>query len=403
VPAVSAQAVCPNCGFAENDLNAVAAGGGDRLLVDKAAFRLRRPRRWEVVAFRGPGDSRICVKRIVGLPGETVQIRKGNVYIDDRILQKTLAEQRAIAAPVHDAAYPPRLDLPSPVGWRPDRPASGWSFSGTRFIHSETPGESSFDWLAFHHGARVPGEPARAFETPITDACSYNQTRPRRGSPIHSARDLLVSFRLAEVAGEGALAVRAVDSGGPISFHLETRDGRSLAWIQRGERRIGSTQSLGRYGLAGRRSSAALIEVSLFDGQFLGAVDGRPVVATPLEMGGEEARGSQESHRLAIGVQGLAVKIEDLKVLRDVYYTRPLGLADRWGSDTPVVLGEDEYFVLGDNSAVSEDSRTWPDGPAVLAQQLIGKAFLVHLPVRKRRVLGWDFSVPDIARVRYIR
>ena len=56
---------------------------GDRLLVDRTAFALRDPRRWEVVVFRSPVDeSELCVKRIVGLPGETVALAGGDVLIN---------------------------------------------------------------------------------------------------------------------------------------------------------------------------------------------------------------------------------------------------------------------------------------------------------------------------------
>ena len=46
--------------------------------------------------------------------------------------------------------------------------------------------------------------------------------------------------------------------------------------------------------------------------------------------------------------------------------------------DSPIggvtwTLGPSEYFVLGDNAAISADSRTWPSGPSVDAKLLIGK------------------------------
>jgi signal peptidase I len=41
-------------------------------------------------------------------------------------------------------------------------------------------------------------------------------------------------------------------------------------------------------------------------------------------------------------------------------------------------LGPTEYFVLGDNGAVSDDSRNWLEGPAVDAKLLVGKALGVR-------------------------
>ncbi len=50
------------------------------------------------------------------------------------------------------------------------------------------------------------------------------------------------------------------------------------------------------------------------------------------------------------------------------------------GGLAAVSLGPDEYFVLGDNSPVSNDSRFWGEGPVVRGSMFVGKPFLVHLP-----------------------
>jgi signal peptidase I len=77
-------AVCPRCG--KLSTHAVSRDApGQRLLVDRTAFAFRKPRRWEVVVFRTPEDTRqLCVKRVVGLPGETVALADGQLRIDGR-------------------------------------------------------------------------------------------------------------------------------------------------------------------------------------------------------------------------------------------------------------------------------------------------------------------------------
>ena len=57
---------------------------GDTMLLDKAAFRLHSPRRGDVIAYRTTDDETeiLHVKRIIGLPGETVQIVDGPILID---------------------------------------------------------------------------------------------------------------------------------------------------------------------------------------------------------------------------------------------------------------------------------------------------------------------------------
>jgi signal peptidase I len=62
---------------------------GDRVLVNRLSYRLHDPRRGDVVVlkrFEGASTERDLIKRVVGLPGETVEIRNCVVYIDDRPL-----------------------------------------------------------------------------------------------------------------------------------------------------------------------------------------------------------------------------------------------------------------------------------------------------------------------------
>ena len=62
--------------------------GGDMVLIDRISYRLRRPKRLEIVLFHKRDDSdRQYLKRIVGLPGETVQIKDGSIYIDGELLE----------------------------------------------------------------------------------------------------------------------------------------------------------------------------------------------------------------------------------------------------------------------------------------------------------------------------
>lgn len=56
--------------------------GGDYLIIDELSFQFRAPERGEVVVFRAPPHpSQFYIKRIIGLPGETVEIRNSAVYI----------------------------------------------------------------------------------------------------------------------------------------------------------------------------------------------------------------------------------------------------------------------------------------------------------------------------------
>ena len=59
---------------------------GDVLLLDRLSKYVRAPRRGDIVAYRAEDGSALCLGRIIGLPGETVQQRDGRVYINGSLL-----------------------------------------------------------------------------------------------------------------------------------------------------------------------------------------------------------------------------------------------------------------------------------------------------------------------------
>ncbi len=405
------RAVCPNCGYADNDLASLGELAGDRLLIHKSAFQFhvpgpwkvrRPPRRWEVVAFRHPSQpGRIHIKRLVGLPGESIQIRDGDVYVDGQIQRKNLRQQRALAVLVHDAGARPRRESAPPSHWQSRRNDSRWGSADGRFAHPSTSDAvtsdavtsdavtsdaAAIDWLHFH-------------DEPITDRHGYNQMVVRRQEEIHAVTDLMLSLRVVRTFGQsGLLLVRLGD--GCDNFQLQLDPNRRRWEVLRNGRTVP-----GAVGLLPAIADGLLLEVSLFDRQFLMAINGITAIVRPYapsSPGPASSRASLDGS-LAIGSQGLGVTLGDLRVYRDVYYTHPIGPDGRWGLDHPAELSEDEYFVLGDNSPISSDSRTWPDGPSVNAKLLVGKPLLVHFPARHVKLWKWTFQVPDPAKIRYIR
>ena len=64
---------------------------GTMLILDKLTLRLRAPRRGDIVSFRSPVEKRDMLKRIVALPGETVEIREKTIYINGTALEEPYA------------------------------------------------------------------------------------------------------------------------------------------------------------------------------------------------------------------------------------------------------------------------------------------------------------------------
>ncbi len=63
---------------------------GQEILINRVVYRLSSPKRGDVVVFlpNGNENSHYYVKRVVGLPGETVLIQEGRVYIDGVLLEE---------------------------------------------------------------------------------------------------------------------------------------------------------------------------------------------------------------------------------------------------------------------------------------------------------------------------
>ena len=55
---------------------------GEYLIIDEFTYHFRSPERGEVLVFRYPNDpSKFFIKRVIGLPGETIEIRDNNIFL----------------------------------------------------------------------------------------------------------------------------------------------------------------------------------------------------------------------------------------------------------------------------------------------------------------------------------
>jgi signal peptidase I len=88
---------------------------GDRVLVNRFVYHLRQPHRGDVVVFRYPKDpSVVFIKRLIGVPGDTLELRDGRLYVNGRrasesyvhktdgVADPTIAESAVTGSMLHD-------------------------------------------------------------------------------------------------------------------------------------------------------------------------------------------------------------------------------------------------------------------------------------------------------------
>ncbi len=459
---------------------------GDRILVLKWPLDLGGaflgPRRWDVTVFKDPADGTTnFIKRLVGLPNEVLMIVDGDVFtasvadLSEKAVE-ALDRQRLRKFEYRTGQRRGRLEAtPQFVLDELDKRAkiarktevaqkSLWQIAynhdmlpgstGTTQPHWEAVQESASGWeqagrrMRFRD-AGVDGDEIRLQGPAIRSTCAYNLGRlgnsPRPDYYLHReppfVQDVRVSFVVAPTTPEGSVAIRLQKVGRRFVATVGFDGTVSIEELGVPE---GGRPALSIQAHVEPFSVGKAVEVSFenLDYRLSLDVDGRRVLASSDDPQSDGyyapdlallRRRKQERTVPAVVGTGGSFDVTHLIVSRDEYYfldpgRHSLGLSwaprGGWGSaESPILLRGHEYFMLGDNTAASKDSRLWdelgphlkPRGEAcqlgtVPRDQLIGKAFFVYWPSMQR--IGWldwlpKFSrwgiIPDVGRMRWIR
>lgn len=346
--------VCPNCGFADNASAGRAVHPGQRVLIDRFAYWRSPPARGDLIALRDPQDERrLVVKRIVGLPGESIGILGGDLLVDGRRRPKSLDELLAVAVVVHDDSCRPERSRGLPERWSDE---SGWT--------------------VYRHWRGCASPRPRTELSPVLDNDAYNQNLSRS---LHEVGDQILEVDL--TIGEGErFAVRASTSSGPLVVLFDARDGgielrrpdeleparatappdETLDWTLLARRAIPVEK------LTGPRR----LQVGFCDRRLLIGVDGSGWL-TAAEVAGVERLQAVGTTPWAVAPLGPRTIVRRRRLLRDLYYLDPFDLGVEWTSARPAP--PEHYWVLGDNPAVSVDSRHWPGDGVVPKSRIVGR------------------------------
>lgn len=332
------------------------------------------PSRGEIVVTLRRGESEAAVKRVAGLPGESVQISRGDLLVRSQRLSK-------------DAPRPPLVKLfDSRVARIDERFKLG---SATASPWSESAGAWKVDARAIEPGA--DGGLALLREE-IDDG--YLGPRGERVLGVQQANDAQISLEVSIAAAAGAVRLALVEEGDRFEARIEPRaDGRARVAITRWnptgletlvEREI--ELSIGAW-VAARFANLDNHLALWLDGRCVAESAYKENVPHPHDLAQE---GKAFGWRAAFGGEAGEFTFRSIQIARDFVYTRRGSI----GTHAPIELGPDELFVLGDNSSASRDSREW--GP-VKQSEIVGRAVsVVWPPSRWRALVGPVAATTDV-------
>jgi signal peptidase I len=377
-------------------------------LVDKTAFQYRGPRRWEVAVFRCPvDDAKPYVKRTVGLPGETIRLFDGDVLANGQILRKTLADLRDLRIPVFDMDYPPE-----PMGWgfrwriEPILPESQLPaldpppvlpkvediVQESRLILDGTATPNGFGLTYLHRNVDT-----READV-IRDPLGYNGGL-RRGAP-QPVHDFFLECEIEVLAGSGVFSCRLGDGGDTVRVDLPIappdQPATALTLLH-----DGGPEGLTNPNFRLQPGQRVKLEFAFVDRRLLLSLDGKDDVMPPLDLPALPQKRSGTDRPLQLGIRGASVVLHHLRISRDIHYRDD----NSNGTGRTYVLGANEYFMMGDNSANSSDSRDWSTF-GVARSAFIGKPFLIHQPLKAGRLTAngkeWKMQTVDWDRFRLL-
>ncbi|MBN2492676.1 MAG: hypothetical protein JXQ29_17650 [Planctomycetes bacterium] len=325
--------------------------GGDRVLVDRTRFVRAAPPRWGLAVFRGAAGEGPFLKRVVGLPGDEIAIVKGDVLNHRKVLVKPRALLRRLLVPVYESAAEFGdfaacwcvLDgecRPGAAGLRLTPGASGEAVFQTR--------DEVTDGLLDAAGRFQPGE--------------------------HAVGDVELSVTLRTELGCEEVAIGILDGfdrlivslrpAAPARVFLPRRDPLEIA------------------GLGLEPGAERTLRVSNVDDRLVIVRDGDDLLALDYASNNLDRPGEPEGRRnlVEVRVRGRAGGVvRRLGLRRDIFYVA----AGHHGARPPAGVGADNYYMLGDHSRESRDSRHF--GP-VPRSRLIGAPFLVYWPPSRIRL-----------------
>lgn len=363
---------------------------GDRVLV----LYERDPdfERFDLGVMLRPGANRQEVKRVLGLPGEDVWFESGDLLVDGRRL-------------------PPGAPRPAPVCVFDDR----WDDLASEFAFDRSPDgawhrEDGHWKLAAADVARGSDAGMMFLHEDLLDGWTGPGGRTRGRVQVH---DALVECEVRVDGGgdrpAGKLRLQLREEGDTFQLEIEPLgNGRARFTLVRWNAKTLSPRGDPSDQFPRLLSKELPFELGRWHRVVFGNVDnalwtelddlGRVLVAT-YERNEPYLAARPGTHspipRVALGGVEVEALFRGVRILRDHEYPAAED-RDRYGVDSPISLGPDEFFVVGDNGAQSLDSRSF--GP-VPRSSFLGRPTRVLWPWGRRGVLRGAVAPPPEAEL----
>lgn len=414
--------------------------GGDRVLVLKTLYPFFEPNRFDVVVFKNPtdtqGPSANYIKRLVGLPGETIWIADGDIFAKQNkdtggefvIQRKPEHIQRSLWRPVSDTDAIPSNEMGLSRPWQGTpwiaKPKDDWTITGrTWFCDTASPTMlvwddnkmSIDDWLPYNMLM-----PTTSYE-PISDIRVSATITPETSRLVASftleilqhrfvwmitntSASLTMSTLEGDVVQVVANELNAIHTDIPIRIECWHVDQMMVMYINgtRIAELLYNFNPQKRLRLATNADPSVPLEDIAGSGGKAPSLkwqfDGSPFVMTRLQVDHDlyyrsarlPSRATQNP--TTPGNEGL------VELGSPAFGTHP----DKLG-----VLNNHQFMMAGDNSMYSLDSRLWGNPDEFVAAQIDDSPFVVHrdLLIGKAWGVYWlpPPLLPEFNRFRFIR
>jgi len=374
---------CPLTGHLwEHVIENSARGGGNKILVNKFAYDLGEPRRWDVIVFAFD-QWKNYIKRLVGLPGEKINLINGDVYVNGKI------ERKPEHPYIQDILWKKISDSSVVEGGL--SPVRAWKEPGGKGVPAW---QELADGRWSLNSSKSPEPAVLEYQRALDNYIPYNSLAGRpRGR--HSVGDVKLSFTATPTTAGGWIGAEIRD--GDWTFQLRLPTGKPVAGRPAVVERVvnepradvknprklrhpGAPVFQEREGISLKLNTRSRIElvncddclvVRLNSEEIFSLKEAEGYISVP-DVDNPPPESDHSQYYLRLLGSRVDANVEAIELHQDNYYTN-----DGAGHSHSIQLEQDRFFALGDNSPSSSDGRVWGSVPA---NNMLGKALLVFWP-----------------------